>query len=126
MRPGPVTREHQDRECGSASVLVLGLAMVLGVVALLCGALGAVAVTRHRAAAAADLSALAAAAQALSGPAASCAAAQEVAELHAARLISCALVGDVVDVVVEVRPGGRLGELGAARVRARAGPAALS
>lgn len=108
---------------GSATPVVLGLCAVLSAVAVLLTALGSVAVARHRAAAAADLAALAAASAVLEGAPEACARAQVVAIAQGARLASCALTGAVADVVVEVGPPGRLGALGTARVRARAGPA---
>jgi len=102
--------------------MVLGLAAVL----LLCGtvatALGAVAVARHRAASAADLAALAAAAAVLEGPHVACERARDLAADVGAVLSRCAVDGDRVDVVVQVRPAGALGRLGAASVRASAGP----
>jgi secretion/DNA translocation related TadE-like protein len=108
---------------GSATVLVLSLASVLVLLSAVTAALGAVAVTRHRAASAADLAALAAADRALDGVGQACAAAARVTLAVAAELESCRLRGEVAEVVVAVRPPGRLGELGRARARARAGPA---
>ncbi len=108
---------------GAATPVVLGLCAVLSAVAVLLTALASVAVARHRAAAAADLAALAAAGAVLEGEPAACARAGQVASAQGGRLVSCALTGELADVVVEVRPPGRLGELGTARVRARAGPA---
>jgi len=102
--------------------MVLGLATVL----LLCGAaataLAAVAVARHRAAAAADLSALAGAAAVLEGPAVACGRARVIAGEAGALLSSCRVDGDRIDVVAQVRPAGPLGRLGVASVRAAAGP----
>lgn len=107
---------------GSATVLVLAMAGLVVLVGLLLAGLGAVAVTRHRAASAADLAALAAADVALQGPDAACAAAARVAERGATVLTACRLGDDVVEVVVVLRPGGVLGRLGEARAVARAGP----
>jgi secretion/DNA translocation related TadE-like protein len=102
--------------------MVLGLAAVL----LLCGAvataLAAVAVARQQAASAADLSALAAAAAVLQGPDVACGRARALAVEVGATLTSCRVDGDRVDVVARVRPVGALGRLGAASVRAAAGP----
>ena len=117
----PVGRPRRGDD-GAAALLVLGLASVLLVLALLLTALGAVAVARHRAAAAADLAALAAAARALDGEAVACAAARGVASAQGARLLTCALDGEHALVAVEVRPAGAPGRLGTAQVRARAGP----
>jgi secretion/DNA translocation related TadE-like protein len=109
---------------GSASLLVLSLAGVLALVAMLAVAAGSVAVARHRAASAADLAALAGADRSLQGPGPVCAAATRAAERVAAELTACRLAGDVVEVVVTVRPPGPLGALGSARAVARAGPTA--
>jgi secretion/DNA translocation related TadE-like protein len=104
-------------------VLVLAAATVLLLVGMVLTSLAAVGVARHRAGSVADLSALAAAASAHLGSGPACAAAQDVAARSAARLVECRVVGDVADVVAGVRPPGRLGELGEATARARAGPA---
>ena len=102
--------------------MVLGLAAVL----LLCGAvataLAAVAVARQQAASAADLSALAAVEAVLQGPDLACERAESLAAEVGAVLTSCRVDGDRVEVVAQVRPSGPLGRLGAASVRAAAGP----
>lgn len=113
-------------EAGFASVLVLTLAVVLAAFGATVTSLASVAVARQRAASAADLAALAAADASLSGAASACSRAAEVADRVAATLQSCALDGDVADVVVSVRPPGPIGRLGEAAVRARAGPTSLS
>lgn len=109
-------------ESGSATVLAVGLIVVI--VTVLLGALAvlsAVAST-HRAAVAADLAALAAAG-ALgdgSGPADACAAAGRIAASNRAALASCEVGGQEVTVRVTVRatwPG-----LPDAAAQARAGP----
>ena len=110
-------------EAGVATVLVLALAAVLALLGAVASSLAAVAVARQRAASAADLSALAAAQSALEGEAAACARATALAARVHAQLLSCRLEGDVAHVVAQVRPAGGLGRLGAAAVRARAGPA---
>ena len=104
------------------TVAVVGLLFVLVAVAALVATLGAVAVARHRASAAADLSALAAAGHRAEGQRQACAAAARVARAQGAQVVTCTLDGEVAAVVVVVRPGGRLGQLGAARAAARAGP----
>lgn len=109
-------------EDGVATVLVLSMAAVLVLVACVTTALAAVAVARQRAASAADLSALAAAEAVLEGPAAACARAASLARRVEARLTSCAVDGDVVRVVAQVRPPGAVGRFGSASARARAGP----
>ncbi|MDT7546087.1 MAG: hypothetical protein QOE99_2197, partial [Actinomycetota bacterium] len=105
-----MTAGRGDR--GSATVLVLALAVSLAVIGGLASAVGAVAVARHRASSAADLAALAAADRALAGPAAACAAAARAARAVSAVLESCRLTGEVVAVEVAVRPPGALGSWG--------------
>lgn len=109
-------------ERGSATVLVLGFCLVLGLLAALLAALAAAAVARHRAASAADLAALAAADRALDGPGPACAAARWVAAAQGAELAACTLVGEQAWVTAVVRPAGGLARFGSARSRAGAGP----
>ena len=111
-------------DAGSGSVLVLGVAVVVLALGALQATLAAVAVARHRAAGVADLAALAAAQQVATG--APCAAADAAARAGGATLLDCRVEGVDVQVVVAVRPPGPLGDLGAARGRARAGPAQAS
>jgi secretion/DNA translocation related TadE-like protein len=113
-------RGRTDR--GAAAVFVLALAGVLALIGGLAASLAAVAVARHRAAAAADLAALAAADRALERPTVACAAAGRAAAAAGATLQSCRLVGDVTDVVVAIRPAGAIGSWGVARSHSRAGP----
>lgn len=110
------------RSGGFVTVAVLGLAMALLAFGGLLAALGAVAVARHRAAAAADLSALAAAGHVLEGPSGACAAAARVARAQAAALVTCTTIGSTVEVRVRVTPPGPIGRLGAATSTAIAGP----
>lgn len=110
-------------DAGAGAVLVLCAASLLLLVAMTAAAVGAVAVARQRAAAVADLAALAAAQHALEGEAAACAWAARTTSADGGRLRSCALEGDVAEVVAEVRPPGPVGRLGSAVSRARAGPA---
>ncbi len=117
---GPCRRGRGD--AGVAGVLVLALAGVLMLAGAVSASLAAVAVARQRAASAADLSALAAAEQALLGQRAACAQASRVAEAVGARLRTCTLTGSIAEVEVQVRPPGRLGQLGQASARAKAGP----
>jgi secretion/DNA translocation related TadE-like protein len=117
-------RRRPAGEAGTATPLVLGLAAVLIGCGAVATALGAVAVARQQAASAADLSALAAAAVVLHGPDAACARARALAADLGARITSCRVEGDRVDLVAQVRPPGPLGRLGAASVRAAAGPVA--
>ncbi len=113
----------RGREQGSATVLVLACGVLLSLAAAVLTSLAAVGVARHRAGTAADLAALAAASRALAGEPAACEEARAVASDVDAELRSCTVVGRTAEVEVEVRPPGRIGELGTARSRARAGPA---
>jgi secretion/DNA translocation related TadE-like protein len=106
------------REGGFVTVAVVGLAAVLVAVGALLATLGTVAVARHRAAAAADLAALAGARHLLDGTA--CDAARRVVQAEPAVLEDCRADGTSVT----VRVGVRVGALGTARARARAGPSA--
>ena len=117
-----VTARRASGDQGVASVFVLALAAVLALLGAGSASLAAVAVARQRAASAADLSALAGAERVLDGQASACARARRVAALVGAELVTCSIAGDTVDLVVEVRPAGRLGSLGTASARARAGP----
>lgn len=107
---------------GFVTVAVVGLLLVLLCLGGLTATMGSIAVLRHRAAAAADLSALAAAQHAIEGPQAACAAAQTVARAHGADLRSCQLEGSEAIVAVRIGGPGRLAGLGHAQGRARAGP----
>ena len=118
---GPNRRAAEPAEAGFATLVVLGLAGALLAFGGLLASLGAVAVARHRAAAAADLAALAAAGHMLEGTERACRVASALAHGQGATLVSCASDGTTVTVVAEVRPPGHLGRLGAARSIARAG-----
>lgn len=87
-------------------------------------AVGASAVTRHRAAGAADLAALAAADYAPDGEQAACGWARWVTDRMRVRLISCDLDGWDALVRTSADPPGPLARFGAATAHARAGPAA--
>lgn len=122
-----MTAAAHDR--GSATVWVLTLAALLGVVAAAVLMLGQAAMVRQRAATAADLAALAAAARQPLDPGGACPAAARVAAAHGARLVSCRSPdGVVVDVTVAWDVTGlfpaRLGGLAPVTVRSRAGPGA--
>lgn len=109
-------------DAGVAGILLLSLAVVLALVAGLTASLSAVAVARQRAASVADMAALAAASVALAGPAVACARAGKLALDSGATVSDCRLVGEVADVVAQVRPAGPLGRWGVASARSRAGP----
>lgn len=126
-RRSPAGRGCRDTCCGRgdagvAAVLVLALAGVLTLVSAGSASLAAVAVARQRAASAADLSALAAADRARLGQDVACAQARRIAQAAGARLGTCTLTGEIAEVQAQVRPPGRLGLLGEASARARAGP----
>jgi secretion/DNA translocation related TadE-like protein len=110
-------------EQGSATLLVLALSTVVVLIGAVLASLGAVAVARHRAASVADLAALAAASRVLDGPGPACDAARSVAASSGGTLTECRLAGAIAEVTAQVRPPGRLGHLGSATARARAGPA---
>ncbi|MFJ2606882.1 Rv3654c family TadE-like protein [Streptomyces sp. NPDC091279] len=102
---------------GSATVWSVGAITLLCVVFGGVLAVGQAAVTRHRAAAGADMAALAAADHWARGAPEACARADRVARAQGARLVRCVVVGDVSDVTV-----GSGGGPFRAEVRARAGP----
>ncbi len=103
---------------GSATVWSVGAIAVLCLVFGIVLALGHAVVVRHRAAGGADLAALAAADHWAEGRAAGCARADRVARAQDARLVRCAITGEVADVSVASGNGPFTVE-----VRARAGPA---
>ncbi|MFE2426625.1 Rv3654c family TadE-like protein [Streptomyces sp. NPDC059373] len=102
---------------GSATVWAVLLMALLFLAAGVLLALGHALNARHRAGAAADLAALAAADHALDGEATACVLAARVATAQGARLLRCAVVGEIADLTTAVGP---------AQVRSRAGPQASS
>ena len=108
---------------GSGTVFAVAIVALVAALALFATALGGAMVARHRAGSAADLAALAAADSVARAEADPCIAAARVATLHGASLTACSVHGSVVDVVVEMAPGGLVGTGRMAVVRARAGPA---
>ncbi|MER5486344.1 Rv3654c family TadE-like protein [Streptomyces sp. NPDC002812] len=107
----------RDRDRGSATVwgvvVVTVLMAVFGGVLLL----GQAVVSRHRAAAAADLAALAAAASWAHGPEAACATAVRVAVAQGVQITGCVVTGEVAEVTARTPTGPFRPEL-----RSRAGP----
>ncbi|MCY0926931.1 flp pilus-assembly TadE/G-like family protein [Streptomyces sp. H27-H1] len=105
------------RDRGSATVWGVVVATVL--VAVFGGVLllGQAVVSRHRAAAAADLAALAAAASWSHGPEAACATAVRVAVAQGALITECVVTGEVAEVTARA-PAGPFGP----KLRSRAGP----
>lgn len=108
---------------GSATIWAAGGIAVLCLVAAVVLVCGAVAQTRHRTTAAADLAALAAAGYTPYGQQAACGRANWVAEQMRVRVKSCRLSG--WDALVEVSAAlpGELAGFGAVAARSRAGPA---
>ncbi|MET8689556.1 Rv3654c family TadE-like protein [Streptomyces sp. NPDC004732] len=106
------------RDRGAATVWVVVAMAVLGVI---CGAVLAmtqVVVARHRAGGAADLAALAAADRWPTGSTEACAGAVRVAEAQGARVLRCAVRGELSEVTAASSAGPFT-----ATVSARAGPA---
>ncbi|NJP78711.1 flp pilus-assembly TadE/G-like family protein [Streptomyces sp. AA8] len=109
------------RRCGDRGVATVWVAVAT---AALCAvfaavlAMGQAVVARHRAGGAADLSALAAADHALDGQETACGLARRVAAAQGARVVRCAVSGEIAEVAAEARAGPY-----AVRVRSRAGPA---
>jgi secretion/DNA translocation related TadE-like protein len=104
---------------GSASILALGVALVVLLFAGGVAMAGGVTVARHRAETAADLGALAGAVHAADGEPAACVEAERVVHANGATLLGCRL--DALDVTVTAAvqvPGG----WGTASASARAGP----
>ncbi|WP_391858822.1 Rv3654c family TadE-like protein [Streptomyces rhizosphaerihabitans] len=108
-------RASSDR--GSATVWTVGAITVLCAVFGAVLAIGQAVVVRHRAAGAADLAALAAADHWSDGGAAACARADRVARAQSARLVRCAVEGQISDVTTASGTGPLIAE-----VRSRAGP----
>ncbi|QDL75601.1 hypothetical protein DNK48_24880 [Streptomyces malaysiensis subsp. malaysiensis] len=109
-------RRADDR--GSATVWVALAATALCAVFAVVLAAGQAMVARHRAGGAADLAALAAADHGLEGVRTACGLARRVASAQGARVVRCALSGEIADLTAEVRTGPFT-----LRARARAGPA---
>lgn len=112
--------DRADR--GSASVWLLGLSTLISLVMVVGVVLGTAVIARHRVETAADLAALAGAGTIAAGRSDGCRRAALIAVRNGARLVSCAISGDDVEVTVS-RPVG-LGRLGfrTASAQARAGP----
>ena len=110
-----------SRDDGFASLVVLGLAVVLCVVGAALAAAGTVTAARHRAEALADLGALAAAAHAAEGEPAACRAALRLLEEQGSVLVACRLDGLDAVVTAGVSPPGRLASFGTLHGVARAG-----
>ena len=109
-------RGPSSAEGGSASVLVVAIAAVASAMTFAALQLAEVSVSRHRAAAAADLAAIAGAVVGPATPAAVCGRARRVASENGAVLAGCRLEGTSVLVRVDMP----IGRVGGATVSARA------
>jgi secretion/DNA translocation related TadE-like protein len=114
-------REREPGEEGFATIVAVGLALVIMVVAAAVGAAGAVVAARHRAEAVADMAALAAAQHAVAGQDAACAAARALTDAEHVALLQCRLDGLDALVTTATAPPGRLALLGLVHGEARAG-----
>ena len=110
-------RRRMDSDQGSATVWAVGAMAALCAVFFVVLAMGHAAVTRHRAAGAADLAALAAADHWSDGGTVACARADRVARAQKARLLRCVVEGEISDVTAASEDG-----LFTSEARARAGP----
>lgn len=108
-------------EAGFATVVAVGLALVVMVVTAAVGAAGVVVATRHRVEAVADMAALAAAKHASGGPDEACAAARRLTEQEHVALLECRLDGMDAVVTTGLAAPGRLASLGLVHGQARAG-----
>lgn len=114
---------NRDRDAGSATVWALIVVLVIWTAAALTLVEFAAIQTRHQAEAVADAVALAAASDGGLDPTAACAAAQDVARSHRARLVTCVVNGPIATVRVALAPPSPLAWAGLVTARARAGPA---
>jgi len=89
-------------ERGSASVLVVAVGALLGVIALAVGVVATGMAAHRQAIRAADLAALAGAQRSLTSQAAACSMAADVARANGAELENCVLSGATVNVHVRV------------------------
>ena len=105
-------------ERGSASVLVVAVGALLGVIALAVGMVATGMAAHRQAVRAADLAALAGAQRSLTSQSEACGVASEVAEANGAELARCVLSGATVHVHVRVATVELLPVIGAS---ARAG-----
>ena len=110
-------------ERGSASVLMLATVVLVLVAGALATDVALAVDARHHAAVAADAAALAAGSRATAGTAVACALADRIARADGVRLRACTLDGPVASVTVETASRFPwLGQGGAVRLNARAGP----
>ncbi|MET7360518.1 Rv3654c family TadE-like protein [Streptomyces sp. NPDC005562] len=107
-----------DRDRGAATVWVVVVMAVLGVICGAVLAMSQVVVARHRAGGAADLAVLAAADRWADGSARACEGAVRVAGAQGARVVRCVVRGEISEVTATA-PAGPF----SATVNSRAGPA---
>jgi secretion/DNA translocation related TadE-like protein len=107
---------------GAATVLALASCAVISLVAAVLAGAGLAAVTRHRAALAADAAALAGAARSASRPEDACRVARQALEANGARLRGCFVDGPYVVVRSLVSPPAWIAWAGPAVGEARSGP----
>lgn len=107
---------------GSATIWTAAVITALLMFAAGILAVGSAAVTRHRAAGAADLAALAAADYAPDGEQVACGWARWVTDRMRVQLVSCHLDGWNALVLTSAEPPGPLARFGAATAHAKAGP----
>ena len=127
MRPGlsPSGRSPTglaDAECGSATVLSVGVLASAVVLAAGFTAVGQAAAARHQAQGAADAAALAGAALVLSAPEKACDAAGALVAENGAEMEGCEVNDLEVTVQAAAEPAGVGGLFGPARATSRAGP----
>jgi secretion/DNA translocation related TadE-like protein len=116
-----VSRRHADGEEGFATIVAVGLGLVVMVITAAVAAAGTVVAARHRAEAVADMAALAAAQHAVAGQDAACAAARALTDAEHVALLQCRLEGLDAFVTTAMAPPGRLALLGLVHGQARAG-----
>lgn len=102
-------------------VLLAGAGLLIGGLCLVL-LLTAPVLARHRASVAADLGAVSGAPAAVLGQDEACARARQVVLADGATVVSCHLVGDVIDLTVAVQVHAAAGLHGRVTARARAGP----
>jgi secretion/DNA translocation related TadE-like protein len=122
MSPSRARTARPGADRGSATVLLLGWLLILGVAAAVLLAVSAVSLARRQAATGADLAALAAAADRTGDPAAACGRARLFAARNGVDLVTCRAADGAVEVVARVDPPPALRMLGPLAAMSRAGP----
>lgn len=117
------THRPAGRDGGSASILVLAFAAVVGLAGAAAMEIALTVAARHHLAAVADAASLAAAAVVDGGGSAACRQARAVAHRNGAALVNCRATGPVVTVRLSIRLGWPLAWLTPLALNSRAGPA---